>query len=66
VIKQMTTLSTGIIALTLTFLRDVTPKGADATLLDIGWLCFLASVIVALLGLMNLAGTLEARSDDSI
>jgi lysylphosphatidylglycerol synthetase-like protein (DUF2156 family) len=60
--KQLLTLSTGIFALTFTFLKDIL-KSEDAqdaiTLLHIGWALYIVSVAFGVAVLMMLAGNLE-------
>lgn len=58
--KQLLTLSTGIFTLTLTFLKDVAPKGAHGRIfLEVGWGFFLASILFGILVLGALAGNIE-------
>jgi hypothetical protein len=63
-IKQILTLSTGIIALTVTFLKDVLPKGTDTSLLEWAWGTYLGSILFGLIALMTLTGTLGDSSGD--
>ena len=63
-VKQFLTLSTGIFALTLTFLKDILPKGTDTGLLQWAWGGYLASILFGLLGLMTLTGTLGDVNGD--
>jgi hypothetical protein len=60
--KQLLTLSTGIFALTVTFLKDIV-KGDEAkdaiALLHFGWGLYIASVAFGVAVLMMLAGNLE-------
>jgi hypothetical protein len=58
-IKQEITLSTGIFALTLTFLKDFTSPNASKTLIEIAWGSYLASTLFGVFALMCLAGQLE-------
>ena len=64
--KQIITLATGIIALTITFQKDILSTGqipAEAKLYaPLSWLFFLLSVIFGLWTLLALAGTLDPRS----
>lgn len=58
--KQMIALSTGIIAVSITFKDFVgTVSGPARTLVFISWIFFLASVFCGLWVLMALTGTLE-------
>ncbi|OKY74278.1 MAG: hypothetical protein BM485_14755 [Desulfobulbaceae bacterium DB1] len=69
--KQLITLSTAIIALTVTFAKDFlgTPDDCGRTLVVISWLGFLISVIFGVWTLLALTGTLEpegGKADISI
>jgi hypothetical protein len=59
--KQVLTLSTGIITITLTFLSDKigTYSHLARHLLELGWLAYLISILFGLLMLMALTGNLE-------
>ena len=59
--KQLITLSTGIIALTITFSKDVlgTSSLFQQSLLVWSWLSFLLSVVLGVWTLLALTGTLE-------
>jgi len=59
--KQLITLSTGIIALTVTFSKDVfhNPSGLPLKLLVGSWFSFLISVCLGVWTLLALTGTLE-------
>jgi hypothetical protein len=60
--KQMITLSTGFIALTITFTKDII--GADhgqTAILGIAWVSFILSVMTGVLVLMLMAGNLGLR-----
>ncbi|MET0072189.1 MAG: hypothetical protein ABW096_19300 [Candidatus Thiodiazotropha sp.] len=59
--KQLITLSTAIIAFTVTFAKDFlgTPDDFGRTLVVISWLGFLVSVIFGVWTLLALTGTLE-------
>lgn len=63
--KQLITLSTGIIALTVTFWKDIAqPAGSlGRGLLMLSWLAFLASVICGVWAMLALTGTLEPTTD---
>ena len=64
--KQMITLATGIIALTITFQKDFLSSGsipAEAKFYaPLSWLFFLLSVIFGLWTLLALAGSLDPRN----
>jgi hypothetical protein len=64
-IRQEITLSTGIFALTLTFLKDFTSGNASKTLVEIAWGGYLASTLCGVFALMCLAGQLENATDES-
>jgi hypothetical protein len=64
VTKQLITLSTAIIALTITFQKDVTseaPKSAHA-LLEIAWVLYIVSLAFGILTLMSLTSNLAGSS----
>ena len=62
--KQMIALSTGVLAITITFLKDGAGGGvADVGALKVAWLLFLLSVVFGLLTLMGLTGELESPPD---
>jgi hypothetical protein len=63
--KQLITLSTGVIALTITFLTDVI-KGApagSAGFLQAAWVLYLVSIVFGILTLLMLTGNLERPGD---
>jgi hypothetical protein len=59
--KQLITLATGIIALTITFFKDVAPTGSEnaRSWLFWSWAIFLISVVAGILHLMALTGILD-------
>jgi hypothetical protein len=62
--KQLLTLSTGVIALTITFLKDVAseaPAGAR-DFLHVGWALFFVSIIAGVGVLMTLTGNLASAT----
>ena len=61
--KQLITLSTAIIAFTVTFGKDFLgkPDNFGRTLVVISWVGFLASVIFGVWTLLALTGTLEPK-----
>src|SRR4051812_31594955 len=61
--KQLITLSTAIFTITLTFLKDIAPKGVDTTWLHFAWAAYLLSAFCGILTLMALAGNLERPPD---
>lgn len=71
VAKQFITLSTGILALTITFAKEIGggPTQGAPLLLGLGWVLYLASILGGLWTLLALAGELEpldAASSPSI
>jgi hypothetical protein len=65
--KQLITLSTGILAITITFSKDIvkspsTPRAATITML-LAWGIYLFSIIFGIWTLMALTGELEPRTD---
>lgn len=63
--KQLITLGTGIIVLSIAFLADVaedsSPKGIG--FLQVAWLLFLASIPFGILTLMSLTGNIARAAD---
>lgn len=59
--KQLITLATGILALTLTFLKDVASSAPAGTriFLEWGWGIYLVSILFGVGALMTLSGNLE-------
>jgi hypothetical protein len=57
--KQVVTLATAIIALTVTFVNDIAGEGAVIELLYVAWGFYLVSVACGLATLLMLAGNLE-------
>ena len=66
--KQILTLSTAILALTITFQKDIVgPAAADHRwALTVAWISFLGSIVFGLATLLNLSGNLEKSDDPSI
>lgn len=62
-VKQLITLSTGIIALTITFSKDLLEAvpAAAKPFLTFGWLAYLACVVFGVWALMALTGSLEPQ-----
>jgi hypothetical protein len=60
VTKQLITLSTGIIAVTITFLVDVVDEGGGRVgALELAWVFYLVSVAFGIFALMSMSGNLE-------
>jgi hypothetical protein len=67
--KQLIALATGIIALTITFSKDVLGGdigGGQKALLVIAWLLYLVSVIAGIWMLYAVAGSLSAAEDGEV
>lgn len=65
--KQLIALSTGIIALTITFREKIAASSyKPLKLLGVAWLLYLASVICGIWHLMALTGTLAASTPASL
>lgn len=62
-IKQLLTLSTAIIALTITFSKDLvgTVPKEDKLILTLAWVGFFLSILFGIGALLALTGTLEPR-----
>ncbi len=63
--KQLITLATGIIAITITFAKDFLPQTATASTKQwavYAWYAFLASVVCGIWTLMALTGTLDQKA----
>jgi hypothetical protein len=67
VTKQVLTLATAIIALTITFFKDFANHASYAAEVIMGcsWIAYLISVILGLLTLMALTGTLQPLRSES-
>lgn len=66
--KQLISLSTGVLAVTITFLSDVAGGGQPADgigFLKAAWVLYLISIALGLLTLMSLTGTLEMTAPDA-
>jgi hypothetical protein len=59
--KQVVSLSTGVLALTITFLNDIVSGVGETALflLTLSWLLFLISVVAGVLTMMSLTGNLS-------
>lgn len=64
--KQIVTLASGIIAITLTFLNGKLHNYASSTRtwLEVGWLLYLISIMCGVVTLMALSGNLERPGTD--
>lgn len=62
--KQLITLSTGIIALTITFRKDIVGANGDGetALLEIAWIALILCIVFGVGVLMTLAGNLESKA----
>jgi hypothetical protein len=59
--KQLITLATGVIALTITFLTDVVERAPEGSIgfLQAAWILYLVSIVFGILTLLMLTGALE-------
>jgi hypothetical protein len=66
--KQLITLATGTIALTITFLHDLAANASTTAIrfLEFGWVSYGASIILGIATLMHLTGNLESENEPSI
>lgn len=62
--KQLITLSTGVLALTITFYKDFAPQAGHGskTLMTFGWLAFLLSILCGVVHLFALTGALAPKT----
>ncbi len=63
--KQLLTLSTAVLALTLAFLKDVADKDAPRWIISVAWIGYVVSIVFGIATLMTLAGNLEGKNNDS-
>jgi len=63
--KQLITLATGVTALTVTFLKDITGTGPNGWLIA-AWFLYVASIVGGVATLMTLTGNLEMRPKPTI
>ena len=65
--KQVLTLSTGIIALTITFIKEIAGDAPESAMkfIEISWVLYLASILAGLLTLMALTGSLGELKEGS-
>jgi hypothetical protein len=65
--KQILTLSTAILTLTITFQKDIVgaASAGDRWALTAAWISFLTSIVFGLATLLNLAGNLERPANDT-
>jgi hypothetical protein len=61
--KQLITLATGIIAITITFAKDLLEIGEATALLVWAWVVYLFSILSGVWTLMALTGELERREE---
>jgi hypothetical protein len=66
--KQLITLATGVIALTVTFLTDVAANASSgsARVLQAAWILYFISIVAGVFTLLSLAGNLERPGDNAI
>jgi hypothetical protein len=62
--KQLITLATGIVALTITFVKDLAQAAPHWSLyvLALGWLAYFLSIILGAFALMNLTGAVAVET----
>lgn len=67
-VKQLITLATGIIALTITFSKDILGPSMliDSTLIIISWILFIFSILFGIISLMALTGTLQPTQNNTV
>src|SRR3954453_20892511 len=63
--KQLLTLSTAVLALTLTFLKDVADRDAPKWIISVAWIGFVVSIVFGIATLMTLAGNMEGKDNSS-
>jgi hypothetical protein len=63
--KQLITLSTAVIALTITFLNDVTEAGPNGWLIA-AWFLYIVCIVAGVATLLTLSGNLEKRPWPSV
>jgi hypothetical protein len=65
--KQLITLATGVIALTVTFLHDIAGNSHhDAIWLHLGWVSFVVSIVLGIATLQLLTGNMHNGTADGI
>src|SRR5947209_6582475 len=66
--KQLLTLATGVLALTITFLKDITKNAPHSAQkwLHIAWILYLASAVFGVFTLSMLSGNLAKRDEPDI
>src|SRR5580658_750617 len=64
--KQVIALSTGIVTVTIAFVKDVFGVGGDTTVLFLSWGAYVLSIVFGILTMQKFAGNLEKRSEFSI
>lgn len=67
-VKQLLSLATAVIALTITFSKDIVGGLPDTTrgFLAAAWFFYLLSVVAGVWTLMAMTGTLEPKKQDSV
>lgn len=66
-VKQLITLATGIIAITITFSKDIIGASmlTNSTLIIISWALFICSILSGIIALMALTGTLQPMQNNT-
>jgi hypothetical protein len=66
--KQVLTLATAVLALTITFIKEIENGkrlGHALVTMEAGWILFLISIVFGVMTLMTLSGNLERPQSDS-
>lgn len=66
--KQLIALSTGVIALTITFFHDFAAHAGSASrvLMAISWTFYILSILFGLIALLAMTGSLEPKPDQNV
>lgn len=66
--KLLITLATGIVTITITFLKDIATQAPASAhkWIEIAWLLYLLSIVAGIMALMGMTGTLEEDGSPSI
>lgn len=66
--KQLITLATGIVALTVTFIHELAASASNTAIrfVEASWLCYIVSIVFGVGTLLQLAGNLEKQAAPSI
>ena len=66
VTKQLITLATGIVALTITFIKDVAADAPESAYwrIEVAWILYIVSIVFGILTLMSLTSSLTDTDPD--